>query len=117
MAPLPTAKSQEQAVATTPLSVPNETESRGFVVKVKLGQVLNQGLGQEVAVLHGERLRRFCNAYVQTCGDESMPSMGVGDAQLTASQLFWSTSSQRMRKSPYLARAVVAKKDDLNLNL
>ena len=55
-----------------------------LVAKVKLSMIINQAIDQEIPMMSQELLKRARDRYIQTCGDEPLPSCAATDAQLTA---------------------------------
>ena len=52
--------------------------------RVKLSQVLNQSLDQDIPLLNEEALREHRRYYIEACGDEPLPNVDATDGQLTA---------------------------------
>ena len=94
-APMEAASSTEpqQLVATaTSTSLARMDNSMLLVAKVKLSQVINQSIEQEVPLLPAEALAEARNRYIALCGDEPLPGVAASDAQLTALSFLMSNS-------------------------
>ena len=55
-----------------------------LVAKVKLSTIVNQAMDQEIPMMSRELIKQARDRYVQTCGDEPLPSCAATEAQLTA---------------------------------
>ena len=54
-----------------------------LVAKVKLGQVINQGLDEDIPLLSETVLTQMRDRYIRCCEDESLSAVEASDAQLT----------------------------------
>ena len=84
----------ETAVATL-MTVPP------LVAKVKLSQIINQSIDQDIPLLEEAVLMKFRHRYIEVCGDEPLPGSDATDAQLSALHFMVENS-----RAPYVDFAV-----------
>ena len=89
---LPTQPQTSTAATTSPPAAASSASTVAVITEpllaltaeVKLGQVLNQALEQDIPLLPETLLRESRERYITICGDEPLQSSAATDAQLTA---------------------------------
>ena len=83
---------QQPAAAASTTAIARTDISTQLIARVKLSQVINQTIDQEVPLLPPEALAEARNRYIALCGDEPLPGVAATDAQLTALSFLISNS-------------------------